>query len=180
MGHLKTTSRIHLASSNALKKCLLALATCGLVLSSASAGAGIAQSNASPDRLLSKQASASATRAVLADGVYLFGQTETPNELGMAYTVFSVSRNQAVGAVYQPRSSFDCFSGQISPDKLAMNIVDSYDQTAYSYEIAVSLDNSLVAGNAAGAYSLDGFHRIDELSGKDLEMLAVCQADLAE
>ena len=165
MGHLST---------NLVRKGLLLLAACGLVFPSAS----VAQQASSSNRSLS--ASSNASRAVLADGTYLFGQTETPNEIGTTYAIFSVRNNRTVGAFYQPRSSFDCFSGQISPSELAVNIVDSYEQTVHPYEVAVSLDNSLVAGSAVGAYTLDGFHRIDELGDRDLEMLAICQADLAE
>lgn len=168
MGHLKSISYTNFA-----KKCLLAIAACGLIFPSAS----VAQSEASSSRSFSK--SSSAARTVLADGTYLFGQTAVPNELGMTYAVLSVEGNQTVGAFYQPRSSFDCFSGQISPSELSVDVVDSYNQTVHPYEIAVSLDNSLVAGNAAGAYTLDGFYRIDEIGDRDRQMLAVCQADFA-
>lgn len=171
-----------------IKRYLLALTTCSLFFSSISVEAGVAQSSSTTDRslldrLLLKQSSIAdrtADRTVLSDGTYLFGQTEIPDQVGVDYAVFSVQDNRAVGAVYQPRSSFDCFSGQISSNKLSMNIVNSYDQTVYTYEIAVSLDNSLAAGNAAGAYTLDGFHRIDELSSTDREMLSTCKADLSE
>ena len=163
MGHLKNTSRTHI-----VKKCLLALATCGLMFPSAS----VAQSV--------NQAAKQLERPVLTDGTYLFGQSQTPDQLGMGYAVFSVENNQTVGAFYQPRSSFDCFTGQISPNAMSVRIVDSYDQTVYPYEVAVSLDNTLVAGSAAGAYTLDGFYRINEVSAQDYEMLATCKADFAE
>lgn len=175
MGHLKRIS-----CPSTVRKCLIALATCGLVLSSHNVNAGIARPSQVVDLPLSKQVSSSAPSAVLPNGTYLFGQAETLDQIGAGYAVFSVKDNQVVGAVYQPRSSFDCFSGQISPSELSMNIVDSYSQTTYPYEIAVTLDNSLVAGHAAGAYTLDGFYQFDELSSADREMLATCKADLSE
>ena len=174
MGHLNQIPRVL-----PIMRYLLALTTCGLCFSSISAEAGVAQSNSTSDLSSSKQSSI-ADRVVLSDGTYLFGQTEIPDQIGMGYAVFSVKDNRAVGAVYQPRSSFDCFSGQISPSELSMDIVNSYDQTVYPYEIAMSLDNSLTAGNAAGAYTLDGFYRLDELSDADREILSICEADLAE
>ena len=170
MGHLKNISRTHFT-----KKCLLVLATCGVTFF----GASVALPEAIADTLSSKQSPAGSS-PVLADGNYLFGQSPERDQLGMTYAVLSVKNNRTVGAFYQPRSSFDCFAGEISPNELSINIVNSYDQTVYPYEIAVSLDNSVVAGNAASAYTLDGFHRLDELSNQDQEILAVCQVDLAE
>ena len=163
MGHLKKISRTHI-----VKKCLIALAACGLMFPSASVAQSFSQT--------AKQSE----RPVLTDGTYLFGQNQTPGQMGVGYVIFSVENNQTVGAFYQPRSSFDCFTGQISPNAMSVNIVDSYDQTVYPYEVAVSSDNTLVAGSGAGAYTLDGLYRIDEVSAQDYEMLATCKADFAE
>lgn len=165
MGYLKSLSAHH----PSIKKCLMALAVCGLMFP----GASVAQTT-------SETTSINAPRTVLADGTYLFGQSENRDELGMTYAVFSVQDNKTVGAFYQPRSSFDCFSGHLTPTELAVNIVDSYSQVVYPYEVAVTLDDILVAGQAAGAYTLDGFHQISALSDKDREILAVCQADFAQ
>lgn len=121
-----------------------------------------------------------ASQTVLADGTYLFGQSTNPNEPGSDYAVFSVKDNQTIGAFYQPNSSFDCFSGEISPNRLAVDIVESYTQTSYPYAIAVTTDDTLTAGGAAGAYTLKGFHQIEAISAQDQEILAVCQADLAK
>ncbi|MGC1307210.1 MAG: hypothetical protein WA885_08280 [Phormidesmis sp.] len=120
------------------------------------------------------------SHAVLADGTYLFGQSPEPGVAGSTYAVFSVKNNRTVGAFYQPRSSFDCFSGEISPSQLAVNVVDSYTQTVHPYAVAVALSDSLVAGEAAGAYALEGFSPIDTLSAQDYEILEICQADLAQ
>jgi hypothetical protein len=119
-------------------------------------------------------------QTVLADGTYLFGQSPNPNEPGSDYAVFSVKNNQTIGAFYQPNSSFDCFSGEISPNRLAVDIVESYTQTSYPYAIAVTTDDTLTAGGAAGAYTLKGFHQIDTISSQDQAILAVCQADFAK
>jgi hypothetical protein len=124
--------------------------------------------------------SQAAPQTVLADGTYLFGQSPNPNEPGSDYAVFSVKDNQTIGAFYQPNSSFDCFSGEISPNRLAVDIVESYTQTSYAYVIAVTTTDTLTAGSAAGAYTLKGFHQIETISAQDQEILAVCQADFAK
>jgi hypothetical protein len=118
-------------------------------------------------------------QTVMPDGTYLFGQSETPNEPGSDYIVFSVTNNQAIGAFYQPNSSFDCFSGEVSPSRFAVNITESYTQESYAYAIAMTLDDTLTAGGGAGAYTLKGFHQLERLSDQDQNILAVCQADLA-
>ncbi len=150
-----------------LQGSLLALATVGLAVPSVS---------------LAQEGSAALTddvRIVLEDGNYLFGQSANLNEAGATYTVISVEGNQVIGAFYQPNSSFDCFEGEVLSDRLALDIVDSYEQTVYPYEVALEVDQELVAGSAADAYTMEGFHRLEALSAQDLDILSVCKADFA-
>lgn len=149
-------------------KALAAIAAVGLLVPGLSSSYNAADANGPQP----------AERSVLADGTYLFGQSPQPDQIGSTYTVFSVKNSQIVGAFYQPRSSFDCFSGQLQADRLAVTVVDSYSQSVYPYEVALSADTTLVAGNGAGAYGLEGFHRIETLSTQDAEILSVCAADL--
>lgn len=178
-----------------VQKSLLALAAAGLIIS----GIGTAQASAGhstlsleseeslelgavKDNTLSNRPNAQivASQTVLADGTYLFGQTSEPNVMGSTYAIVSVENNRTVGAFYQPRSSFDCFSGEVLPDRLALNIIDSYEGTVYPYSVALAADDTLAAGNAASAYTLEGFYQLADLSDQDREILATCQADLAQ
>lgn len=156
-----------LLKTRVLKTSFLALAALGLTLPAA----GHAQ------QIIS---SSSATRTSLEDGTYLFGQSPNPGVIGSAYAVFSVQDSRAVGAFYMPRSSYDCFSGEVSSTQLAVNVVNSYSQAVHPYAVAITATDALVAGEGAGAYTLDGFHRIDSLSEKDAEILAVCEADFSQ
>ena len=171
------------ARTQFIKASLLAVAAAGFAFMEASP---VQSSISSPADMLPRAdatlvaATSAVDQAVLEDGDYLFGQSPQPWVNGVAYAVFSVQDNQTVGAFYQPNSSFDCFYGSVQPDRLALNVVDSYEQTVHPYEVALTLDNSLVAGGGAGAYTLAGFHRLDSLSAQDIEMLAVCKADFAE
>lgn len=121
-----------------------------------------------------------ASRTILEDGIYLYGQASQRDVQGAGYAVFSVKDSQTVGAFYQPHSSFDCFAGQILPDRLAVNVVDSYEQTIHPYEIALTIDDTYVAGSAAGAYTLEGMHRIADVTESELNILSVCEADFAQ
>ncbi|MEL6776979.1 MAG: hypothetical protein AAFO06_06960 [Cyanobacteria bacterium J06597_16] len=158
-----------------LKKTLLALAVCGLAFPSVS-NAQVVDSSADVTT-----ARASTSRPALDEGTYLFGQSPEANQVGSAYAVFSVqNNNQIIGAFYHPHSSFDCFSGEVLSDQLAVNVIDSYDQTGHPYSVALRVEEALVAGAGAGAYTLEGFHRISEVSQGDYDMLAVCQADFSQ
>ena len=174
----------HIASSLA-RKTLLSLTVLGLSFSTvgfSSAGAAPTSANSaaiqSTDQTLIETAR-NKDLSVLADGTYLFGQSPQRDQIGSAYAVFSIIDNKTVGAFYQPNSSFDCFSGQVYPDRMALNVVDSYQQTVHPYSIALTTDGSLSAGSAAPAYTLQGFHHIETLSEQDLDILATCEADFS-
>lgn len=165
-----------------LKASLLAITAIGVAFPGVSGAQVSSEMSDQSDTNASEAASSkgSAAQTVLEDGTYLFGQSQNPDQNGSDYIVFSVKDNQTTGAFYQPHSSFDCFSGEISPDRLSVEIVESYTQEAYPYAVAVTLGEPLVAGEAASAYSLKGFHQIETLSAQDREILAVCQADLVQ
>jgi hypothetical protein len=124
-------------------------------------------------------ASETVATSPLPDGIYLYGQSPEPEEIGSAYLVFEVTGNQVVGAFYMPHSSFDCFEGGFQNNQLALTVIDSYEQTRYPY--ALALDTSAPIASEAGASGLpglEGYHRIDTVSENDLRILGVCQSDL--
>lgn len=122
---------------------------------------------------------APATSALPADGVYLYGQTPEPEQLGAGYMVFEAVDQQLVGALYMPNSSFDCFQGRLEGSELAMTITNSYTQESYPYAVALATNDAIAAaGEAPAPLSLEGFHRLAELSENDLRILAVCKANL--
>ncbi|GAB4367103.1 MAG: hypothetical protein Kow00121_05140 [Elainellaceae cyanobacterium] len=118
------------------------------------------------------------TSSSLADGVYLYGQSPEPDQIGSAYMVFEVDQGRVIGAFYMPRSSFDCFYGDVEADQLALTIVNSYEQTQYPYAIALEPNDSLATNSESAApMGLEGFHSIDMLTENDQRILSTCQAD---
>ena len=115
----------------------------------------------------------------IADGVYLYGQSQTPEQIGSAYMVFEVHQGKMVGAFYMPRSSFDCFHGNVEADRVALTVVDSYDKSSNPYDIAYSTDDSVAmsGGETLAPIGLEGFHKIDTVSANDQRLLATCKAD---
>lgn len=118
----------------------------------------------------------------LPDGVYLYGQSSQPDQIGQGYFVFEVNQGNVVGALYMPRSSFDCASGQFEKGQLALTVVNSYDRTTNPFEIALE-QNSTVASNGKLPLSqvgLQGFQRLSDVTENDRRLLNVCKSDFSQ
>ncbi|HBW58338.1 MAG TPA: hypothetical protein DEF27_11245 [Oscillatoriales bacterium UBA8482] len=120
-------------------------------------------------------------RNFLTDGVYLYGESPQPEQIGQSYLVFEVKQGQVIGAFYMPRSSFDCFTGVPQGSHLSLNIIDSYSQETHSYQIG--LNNTAVVATVGGQVSennlvLEGFHRLSNPSENDTRILNECKAYL--
>lgn len=114
------------------------------------------------------------------NGVYLYGQSPEPEQVGAAYAVMEIVDNQAVGAFYMPQSSFDCFYGAVESNQLMLNVVSSYDQQTHEYALAFQ-DSTAIATTeeAAAPMELMGYHPIETVSSNDHRMLGVCRTDMA-
>ncbi|NJN21048.1 MAG: hypothetical protein HC812_07505 [Leptolyngbya sp. RL_3_1] len=152
---------------NFMKRPLVLLAlSLGLLANALPMGTEIATASTPP----------TAEAAPLADGVYLYGESPQPDERGKTYLVMAVQAGQAVGAFYQLDSSFDCFHGQVTANRIDMTIVNSYDQAAYPYEVALATSGAIAsASGAVSAMVPAGFYAIDTLSPTDQQILATCQ-----
>ncbi|MDJ0708625.1 MAG: hypothetical protein QNJ46_35620 [Leptolyngbyaceae cyanobacterium MO_188.B28] len=113
------------------------------------------------------------------DGVYVYGQSPEPGQIGATYLVFEVSNQQTVGAFYLPSSSFDCFHGELQPNRLLLTVVDSYDQTTHPYAVALQTKHPLTASNLGKTppVGLIGFHPVRSISDMDYQLLSTCQAN---
>jgi hypothetical protein len=128
---------------------------------------------ASVDRIQLAQASQS--RSPLADGTYLYGQSSQAEQIGQEYIVFKVQQGRVIGAVYMPRSEFNCFSGAIESNQIKLSIVDPYDGTVYPHEIALeSIAPVASSGQVSPEVGLEGYHQISRLSDNDRRILNVC------
>ncbi|WP_017717019.1 hypothetical protein [Kamptonema formosum] len=99
----------------------------------------------------------------LADGIYHYGESAEPEQIGKAYMVFEVRQGLAIGAFYMPSSSFDCFYGSAWPQRLDLTIVSTYEQTAYTYSVP-----------------LDEFQPVPTVSENDERILRVCTGTYQE
>lgn len=110
----------------------------------------------------SKMAVASPGNSLLKDGTYLYGEVSQPDQLRQEYFVFEVKNNQVTGAVYMPRSEFDCFYGSLKNLNLEMKIVSSGGAEIYPYGI-----------------NLQSYEPLATISANDQQMLATCQAEIS-
>jgi hypothetical protein len=126
------------------------------------------------------QAQPPASAASLADGVYVYGQSAQADQIGQGYFVFEVNKGTVVGALYMPRSSFDCASGTFQESQLSLTVVNSYDRSTNPFNIALQHSTTIATtGNPAfQKVSLQGFHQLSTVSQNDYRMLSVCKADM--
>ncbi|MEM8602248.1 MAG: hypothetical protein AAGF24_00240 [Cyanobacteria bacterium P01_H01_bin.121] len=115
---------------------------------------------------------------VLQDGIYLYGQTPKPDEIGQAYLIFESRQDHLLGAFYMPHSSFDCFYGMAQPERLKLTVVESYTQEPYAYSVALTLPEPIATlGRLTLPATLQGFHHIIEVSENDQRLLNTCRVE---
>jgi hypothetical protein len=143
-------------------------------------GVDVVGVEAEPDHQAASSQRPSPTNSyALTDGVYLYGQSPERDQIGSAYMVFEVEQGQVVGAFYMPYSSFDCFYGDLQTDRIALTVIDSYEQTQHPYAIALEPVDTLATVEAESVpVGLEGFHRIEDPSDNDLAILSTCQSDV--
>ncbi|NJL35601.1 MAG: hypothetical protein HC840_07315 [Leptolyngbyaceae cyanobacterium RM2_2_4] len=129
------------------------------------------------DRSIDLAQSGSAIQQALPDGTYVFGQSPEANQVGSTYLVFEANDEQIVGAFYMPASAFDCFYGEPEVEHLELTVVNSEDQSEYSYTVEMQQDtNVATVGNSAIApLHLAGYHQLETLSPNDHRILAACK-----
>jgi hypothetical protein len=116
------------------------------------------------------------------DGVYLYGQTSQPNQLGQGYIVFQKQQGRVIGALYMPSSEFSCFQGTIAKSgELAMTVTSSPSETGVPQVSTTSRIPTLTDENSityAYSVALQDYHQLDAVSMNDRRILQVCKTDL--
>ena len=150
----------------------------GLSLAITSLVATNAPAQATPRNLAAApQATAMAQATTLPDGVYLYGQSAQPEQIGKGYFVFEARQGKLLGALYMPKSSFDCTYGTVEPDKVSLMVVDSYDRSENPYVIATERNGSVASSSnpVVAPIGLEGYQRLSNISANDQRILNVCK-----
>lgn len=123
------------------------------------------------------------------DGVYLYGQSSKPSEIGKEYMVFEVRRGRVIGAVYLPQSEFNCFHGTLASRKLDLMVNNPFAETAdstppenRSNDIAAVGDFPRIGNgddpiNFPLTVNLQDYQRIATVSENDQRILGICKAN---
>jgi hypothetical protein len=113
----------------------------------------------------------------LQNGIYLYGESMTPETIGKEYIIFETKNSQTIGAIYLPHSEFSCFKGNFSGNRMNISLIDSYDRQVYKYKLTLGSKNTLTASKqpmmGSPTYQLVGKH-----SDNDLRMLKTCKTEL--
>jgi hypothetical protein len=108
----------------------------------------------------------------LRDGIYVFGQTSQPEEIGKEYLVFEARDSQVIGGFYMPASEYSCFRGTIKEDQIDLTFVDPQDGSTSSQSLALQ-PNSLIASNKPLA--LQGYQPVTRISTNAQQVLKNCR-----
>lgn len=125
----------------------------------------------------------------LADGIYLYGQSSQPEQLGQEYMVFEVQGNRVIGAFYMPQSEFNCFQGNLESQQLNITLANSETDVAESTPgegqqfQPIAAVNTSPNGNQFDAVTfpvavkLENYHRINSVSTNDQQILGMCKVN---
>lgn len=124
-----------------------------------------------------KNAGVPAAKFPKQDGVYLYGQSPQPNQLGQGYIVFEKRKNQVMGALYMPSSEFSCFQGNVdSTGELAMTVTAPGEGGLEEVATANTIPKLDADQPMTYAYSvaLQDYHKLNTVSDNDRRILQMC------
>ncbi|MGA9377899.1 MAG: hypothetical protein WBV73_03920 [Phormidium sp.] len=189
---IKHTIHTSLQLGKKFKAVEISLATLMLI-----AGFSTAEVNAMPKKdtptttrtQVGQTRTSTAASANLNNGVYLYGQSAKPEEIGKEYVVFEVRNGRVIGAVYMPRSEFNCFHGTVQAQRLNVTMVDPMVETADSTPPEKQPATMVAAvGNYQGidqvsvpySVTLQNYRQIANVSDNDKRILGMCKAEYQE
>ncbi|NET69616.1 MAG: hypothetical protein F6K62_00720 [Sphaerospermopsis sp. SIO1G2] len=116
------------------------------------------------------------------DGIYLYGQSSVPDQLGQGYIVFQKHKGKVTGALYMPSSEFSCFQGTIARSgELAMTVTSSPSETGIAQVSATSRIPRItdeISPTYAYSVALRDYHQLASVGENDRKILQACQQDL--
>jgi hypothetical protein len=99
------------------------------------------------------------------DGIYLYGEANTVNQLGKGYFIFQQSGQKVVGAMYYPHSEYTCFTGQRTATNVHLQAFEAGSPSS--------------SGQDTLQVSLPQLHKINRIGPSERQTLAACQQEAA-
>jgi hypothetical protein len=115
------------------------------------------------------------------DGIYLYGQSATPNQLGQGYILFQKQQSKIIGALYVPQSELSCFQGTLAKSgELAMTVKSSPGEVG-TMQVSTTSRIPKISDDQSTSYahsiSLQDYHQLNSVSANDQEMLNMCKQE---
>lgn len=98
----------------------------------------------------------------LADGTYLYGDTDQANQIGQGYVVFKKQGQKVTGAFFYPQSEFSCFTGTAKNQRLEVLSLGLPHENALEVEVP-----------------LTQMHHIKSVGNTEQNSLSMCQQEVA-
>ncbi len=125
------------------------------------------------------------------DGVYLYGQSPQPQQIGQEYIVIEVNKSKVVGAFYLPSSEFNCFDGTLEDGKLALSLANGPETEAYpedpgdrpNFQQVAAISDRTWDENGSNeittpySVALQNYHQLSTVSSSDKQILAACKSN---
>ncbi|WP_299487640.1 hypothetical protein [Acaryochloris sp. IP29b_bin.137] len=104
---------------------------------------------------------ASRSTQPLADGTYLYGDSDQANQIGQGYIVFKKQGQKVTGAFYYPQSEFSCFTGTAKNQRLEVLSLGLPHENVIEVEVP-----------------LTQMHRLPSVGSSEQDSLSMCQQEV--
>lgn len=134
--------------------------------------------NVNPQKITKNSGSTRTSNLPTEDGVYLYGQSAQPNQIGQGYVVFEKRQGRLVGALYMPRSEFSCFQGTLNQSGVLAMTVTSTPDAGLSPDVATASRIPRLSSDEPMTYAhslaLQDYHQINSITSGDRQVLQMC------
>lgn len=113
------------------------------------------------------------------DGIYLYGQSPKPGQIGQGYIIFEKRQGNVIGALYMPSSELSCFNGTLdSSGELAMTVSGPSGEGSQT-QVAANDTLPRVMEDEPSTYAhsvvLQEYYPINSVSADDSRILQMCK-----
>ncbi|WP_309743108.1 hypothetical protein [Chamaesiphon sp. OTE_20_metabat_361] len=112
----------------------------------------------------------------IANGVYLYGESNRPDVVGKEYIILETTRDRAIGAFYLPRSEFSCFYGQFKEARLNLTIIDPFD--GRKSKSTLTYNQRGLSASKQPLMGQPNYQLLSKVSQNDRRILGICKLQL--
>ena len=95
------------------------------------------------------------------EGISLYGETATPNQIGQGYIIFEKQDDTLIGAFYYPQSEYICFTGRQNQSQLDILSLPTHQDPLTSFSL-----------------ELGEMTEVQEIGATEKSTLAACRQDV--